>query len=69
MHDRGGIWALKAYKVKRVATNNDHIQYYTNKAEKVNVIIEDALKKKSIPACSKYAIPSVWKDDNKRNNF
>lgn len=31
--------------------------------------MEDALKKKNIPASSKYAIPIVWKDVNKHNNF
>ena len=60
-YDRGGIWAIKSYKTpkmrwKHLQSNN--LKYDAGgadkKKEKVNILIEEALKKKSIPAPNEY---------------
>lgn len=51
--DRGGQFAMKAYRVKRTV-NNDYIQNFLSKAPKVSAIQLEALRKKAIPDSAKY---------------
>ena len=47
-YDRGGMWAIKAYKPKR--THYHHIGNYLSREKKENFMLQLAKKKQSIPA-------------------
>ena len=68
-YDRGGDFAMKAYK----CTPNRwlHLGLFNSKLPKKNIIYEEALKKKGIPAPNHYIKCSNWAEDarKRKDNF
>ena len=66
-YDRGGMWAMKSYKVP----HQPHWLSLANgvsKGPKVNVLTEHALSKKYIPAPNQYIKCLDWAKESQKNN-